>query len=166
MATSTTEKSLKELKAEIIEANAAYRAGDPYMSDSEFDDLIDELMELAPNDELLTKIGIAPVDETRKRKLPIRMASMNKIKTIEEFKTWLRLKKIPDNEILIATGKYDGIALCCVESSGETITRGDGIFGQLSTEHMKLLDPKRTKRSFISFGEGIMSRKNFNEKYR
>jgi hypothetical protein len=36
-----------------------------------------------PENEIFSKTGIEVIDETRKSKLPIDMASMNKIKSIE-----------------------------------------------------------------------------------
>ena len=85
---------IDQLRNRIIEANEAYRIGKPVMSDSEYDVLIEELAELSPDDELLTKVGHEIADESRKAKLPIPMASMNKIKTIDEIKDWQRLKLI------------------------------------------------------------------------
>lgn len=162
-----TINKIEQLKKEIIEANEAYRTGEAIMSDSEYDDLLEELTILSPNEELLLKVGHAPVDESRKRKLPIKMASMNKIKTIEEFKDWLRLKKIPEQAILILTPKFDGLSLCKNEVNGDAWTRGDGEYGQLSTEHIKLIvHAGENKNDFYSFGEVIMSRKKFNEKYK
>ena len=152
---------LEQLKKEIAEANVAYRTGEAMILDSEYDDLIEELEQLAPNDELLVKISHTPVDESRKRKLPITMASMNKIKTIEEYKDWLRLKKIPEDTIMILTGKYDGLSLCTNEKTAEAFTRGDGVEGQLSTEHLKIINPKQSKQDFYSVGEVIMSKKNW-----
>jgi len=152
---------IKELKKQIIEANEAYRTEEAIISDSEYDDLIEELELLSPEDELLKKIGHTPVDETRKRKLPIKMASMNKIKTIEEFNNWIRLKNIPKDTIMIITPKYDGLSLCVNEFNGDAWTRGDGEVGQLSTEHLRIINPKQSKKDFHSFGEVIMSRKNW-----
>jgi DNA ligase (NAD+) len=153
---------IAELKKQIIEANTAYRTEEAIISDSEYDDLIEELEQLVPNDELLTKIGHTPVDESRKRKLPIPMASMNKIKTIEELRSWIRLKKIPEDTLMIITPKYDGLSLCNNEVDNEAWTRGDGEVGQLSTEHFKFIgSKKRLRYSFYSFGEVIMSKKNW-----
>jgi hypothetical protein len=44
-----------------------------------------------PENEIFSKTGIEVIDETRKSKLPIDMASMNKIKSIDEI-NWIRLK--------------------------------------------------------------------------
>ena len=159
------ENNLKELRNKIIEANNAYRTGEAIISDSEYDDLIEDLIILNPNDELLNKIGIKITEESRKKELPVKMASMNKIKTIEEYNEWLRLKKIPDNTDIICTPKFDGLSLCVDENNKEALTRGDGKVGQLATEHFKLMEKNFNKNNFISIGEVIMKKSVFEKKY-
>ena len=130
---------LNELKSKIIKANESYRIGKPIISDSQYDLLIDELSNLSPGDELLTKVGHVISDESRKSKLPIEMASMNKIKSMDDINDWCRLKGINQNELVIMTPKFDGLSLCVNEQSKESWTRGDGEFGQKSDEHYKLI---------------------------
>ena len=169
---------IDQLRNRIIEANEAYRIGKPTMSDSEYDVLLEELAELSPDDELLARVGHAVADESRKAKLPIPMASMNKIKTLEEIKDWQRLKLIPSAVEIICTPKYDGLSLCVDEVIGEAITRGDGVHGQRSTEHYRLIGnhlyDQRDVESFYSnpgnqfshtYGEVIMPKSVFLEKY-
>ena len=159
-------ESIVKLKKKIEDANIAYRTGESIISDSEYDDLIEELDQLSPNDELLNNIGYTPIDESRKRKLPIPMASMNKIKTIEELKNWTRLKQIPEDTVMIITPKFDGLSLVCNEINGMAWTRGDGEVGQLSTEHLKLINPKQSEKDFYSVGEVIMEKYIFEKKYK
>lgn len=156
-----------QLRNRIREANESYRIGKPVMSDAEYDILIEELAELSPEDELLSKVGHEILDETRKARLPIPMASMNKIKTLDEIKDWQRLKLIPNAVEIICTPKYDGLSLCVDEVIGEAITRGDGVYGQRSTEHYRLignhLDINNTFT--YSYGEVIMPKQSFLDKY-
>ena len=101
------------------------------------------------------------------------MASMNKIKSIEDLDDWCRLKGISKSEYVIITPKFDGLSLCVKESTNEAWTRGDGEFGQKSNEHYKLignhLDTNTHRdilRSFdFTYGEVMMSKKTFNDKY-
>jgi NAD-dependent DNA ligase len=65
---------INELKEKIVKANEAYRIGEPIMSDKDYDQLVEELELLSPNDDVLTKVGHVVADETRKSKLPIEMA--------------------------------------------------------------------------------------------
>lgn len=164
---------IENLRKRIIEANEAYRTGNALMSDEEYDILLNELAELSCEDQLLTKIGLEVTDESRKTKLPIPMASMNKIKTIEEIKDWQRLKQIPANAEVVCTPKYDGLSLCVDEVVCDAITRGDGTYGQRSTEHYRLIgnhlfenDERRLAPPFEhTYGEVIMPKAVFLDKY-
>lgn len=158
---------IEELRKKIIEANEAYRTGNALLTDEEYDLLLDELAELSSEDDLLTKIGMEVTDESRKTKLPIPMASMNKIKTIDEIKDWHRLKLIPSAVEVVCTPKYDGLSLCVDETTNVAITRGDGIFGQKSTEHYELIGNHLVGNSTFShtYGEVIMPKSVFLEKY-
>ena len=71
---------IDKLIKRIVESNEAYRTGNSIISDAEYDILLEELELLDPENELLSKIGLEVIDESRKTKLPIDMASMNKIK--------------------------------------------------------------------------------------
>ena len=158
---------IDQLKNRIKEANEAYRIGKPVMSDSEYDILIEELAEMSPEDELLSVVGHEILDETRKTRLPIPMASMNKIKTLDEIKDWQRLKLIPNAVEIICTPKYDGLSLCVDEVIGEAITRGDGVYGQRSTEHYRLIGNHLDINNIFSYsyGEVIMPKQVFLDKY-
>ena len=172
---------IQELKNKIQEANNAYRLGNAIISDTEYDILLDELAILSPDDEFLSKIGHEVSDETRKTKLPIPMASMNKIKTIDEIKDWHRLKLIPNAVEVICTPKYDGLSLCVNEITADAITRGDGTYGQKSTEHYRFIknhfyDQRQPEfqqniNAFgcgpftYTYGEVIMPKSVFLEKY-
>ena len=159
---------IEQLREKIRIANEAYRIGEPIMSDSEYDILIEELAEMSPNDELLSKVGHEILDEGRKTRLPIPMASMNKIKSLEEIKDWQRLKLLPNSVEIICTPKYDGLSLCKEElNDGDAITRGDGQFGQRSNEHYNLIGNHLTGVTDFSYtyGEVIMPKSVFLEKY-
>ena len=158
---------MDQLKNRIKEANEAYRIGKPVMSDSEYDILLEELAEMSSEDELLSIIGHEILDETRKTRLPIPMASMNKIKTLDEIKDWQRLKLIPNAVEIICTPKYDGLSLCVDEVIGEAITRGDGVYGQRSTEHYRLIGNHLDINNIFSYsyGEVIMPKQVFLDKY-
>ena len=159
---------IEQLKEKIRLANDAYRIGEPIMSDKEYDILIEELAEMSPDDELLSVVGHEILDEGRKTKLPIPMASMNKIKSLEEIKDWQRLKLIPNAVEIICTPKYDGLSLCKEElNDGDCITRGDGVFGQKSNEHYKLISNHLTGVNDFThtYGELIMPKQVFIDKY-
>jgi NAD-dependent DNA ligase len=166
---------INELVEKIKLANEVYRLGKPMMSDSQYDILIDELKALDPKNELLTKVGLEIQDESRKSRLPIEMASMNKIKSMEDIDDWCRLKGISKSENVIITPKFDGLSLCVKEPTNEAWTRGDGEFGQKSNEHYKLIDnhlydvedadPFAPIHCDFTYGEVMMSKKVFTDKY-
>ena len=164
---------INELVEKIKLANEVYRLGKPMMSDSQYDILIEELKSLDPKNELLTKVGLEVQDESRKSRLPIEMASMNKIKSMEDINDWCRLKSISKSENVIITPKFDGLSLCVNEKTDDAFTRGDGEFGQKSNDHYKLignhLDSNTHRdllRSFdFTYGEVMMSKKTFLDKY-
>lgn len=150
----------------IKEANLAYREGNPIMSDAEYDALINELSIIDPNNPVLTEVGFSTKDDSRKVALPITMASMNKVKDINELMDWCRHKNIPTNTQVVITPKYDGISLCVDESESKAFTRGDGKIGQRSDQHYKLIDNKLNSNKFqFTYGEVMMPKSKFMSKY-
>ena len=161
--------TIKELEQKIHEANVSYRNGESIITDTQYDTLMDELEMLDSENPLLTKVGIDLSDDndSRKEKLPIDMASMNKVKTIDELKKWFKNKNIPTNTILVLTPKFDGASLCVNEWDEKAWTRGNGKVGQKSDEHLSKMSRKKIKISpdFYTFGEVIMKRDTFKTKY-
>ena len=159
---------IEQLKEQIIKANDAYRLGQPIISDTNYDQLVEELSLLSPDDELLTKVGVEIADETRKGRLPIEMASMNKIKSMNDVDDWSRLKGISKKEMVIITPKYDGLSLCVNEMSSGAFTRGDGEFGQKSNEHYSLIQNHLNleEDSFrFTYGEVMIPKQVFIDKF-
>ena len=157
---------MTELEIKILETNEAYRTGNSIISDSEYDLLIELLMETNPTSSILNQIGIK-IDDSRKSKIPIEMASMNKEKSIEGIKNWCRLKNISTTECVILTPKLDGLSFCVEEEVNEAWTRGDGEYGQKSDEHYKYIQNHLTGINDFeyTYGEVIMPKSVFNEKY-
>ena len=159
---------IEQLREKISEANQAYRLGEPLMSDSKYDQLVDQLSTISPNDEIFGKIGITIADETRKVKLEIEMASLNKLKNIDDVNDWVRLKGINRSELVIMTPKFDGLSLAVKESTKSATTRGDGTHGQRSNEHYKLIQNhlQLSDNPFtFTYGEVMMPKKVFLDKY-
>ena len=74
---------IDRIVAKLEEANVAYRTGNSIMSDYDYEKMVDLLFSYDPENDFFTKVGLEVIDESRKSKLPIDMASMNKIKTME-----------------------------------------------------------------------------------
>ena len=129
---------IDKIVKKLEEANEKYRQGNPIISDYEYDKLLETLSEYDPNNEYFNKIGIE-VDDDRKRKLEHPMASINKVKTIDDIRNWIRLKNINLKSEIICTPKYDGLSFLVNEKDNTATTRGDGKYGQKSDEHYKLI---------------------------
>lgn len=161
----TTYKQINDLVNKIKLANKSYRTtGETIMSDQKYDSLIEQLEALDPNNELLNEIGLK-LEGERMQDLPVPMASMNKFKTFEEFKKWLKSKGIPDDVLLVCTGKFDGLSFCVDERNDDAWSRGDGKQGQYSAGHYELIQGRAegmtTPANFYSIGEVIMPRQVF-----
>jgi len=138
---------MDQLVEKIREYNMAYRIGSPIVPDSEYDQLIEELELIDASHPVLTEVGHFIIDESRKEKLPIAMASMNKIKSVTFIDAWCTSKNIKKSEEVIITPKFDGLSLCVKEivgwkESNDAFTRGDGEYGQKSNDHYKLIGNK------------------------
>ena len=161
--------TIKELVNKIKAANEAYRKGEAILSDEAYDELLDELAVLDPQNELLDRIGLEVAeDDDRKEALPITMASMNKVKTLEEIQDWFKSKKLDQETQIVITPKYDGISLCVEEKTNKAWTRGNGKVGQKSDEHLKRIDRNaiQLEEQVYSYGELIMPRAVFEKKYK
>lgn len=163
------EQQIGSLVKQIENANLSYRAGNPILSDSEYDSLVEELSILDEKHPLVTKVGVVVKDISRKSNLPIEMASMNKIKDEGEFKDYLRLRGITPDTMFICTPKYDGISQCTEEETKKAWTRGDGEQGQTTDGHFSLMKNQLEKLVSDGFtytyGEVMMPISTFNEKY-
>ncbi len=156
---------IDELVEKIETHNEAYRLGRTLVSDEVYDSWVDRLEEIDPDNQILSEIGLTPENNSRKQKLKIPMASMNKVKTINNLISWMVSKKIPKDTEFVLMPKLDGCSFCSDESTGEGYTRGDGEFGQRSDEHLRKTGHKLTGDNVYTFGEIIMKRKTFNDKY-
>lgn len=158
-----------KLEEQIIYHNNLYRKGTPIISDRAYDELVEALRTNFPDSNILKKGVIETVPNgQRKQELPIPMYSLDKFKSIAELREWTN--QFESEVIFILTSKFDGISLVNREDGLKYAawTRGDGEYGQLSTLHFLKSDNKMSiqRPGFMnySFGEAIMSKKNF-QKY-
>jgi len=118
-------------------ASKAYYAGNPVMSDSEFDEMVSELRATEPSHPFLKRIG-APVSGKHKAKHIIPMGSLANANNEEEFLSWL--DKLPNNPHQIhLSHKLDGLSVELIYQNGsfiQAITRGDGIWGEDITRNV------------------------------
>ena len=120
MSKAQADKIVKRLKAA---SHAYYETGETLMTDDEYDDLLDELREIAPDHPYFSTVG-APVMEGAVQ-LPLPMPSLRKVK-LDTIDGWTRTYKGP----WLASDKLDGISALWVPSTKKLYLRGDGLVGQ------------------------------------
>lgn len=111
------------LRAKIEHYNTTYRTGNPKISDAEYDKLVEQLRDIDPENDWFKHIEPVPVENLRKRKLPIPMKSLDKAKTIEELQQWVKSLGI-ENQMLVITPKFDGISLLYDQRTHQAYSRG------------------------------------------
>ena len=156
---------MRTLIEKIKYYNAAYREGNPLISDAEYDALVDELKQTDPDNDWLSHVEPAPVVSDHKVTLPIPMKSLNKVKNITELKKWHQSLGLSDAAILVCMPKFDGVSLLHDEITGMTYSRGGAENeGQNCTAHYNAANIPSPKTSlYYTFGEFVFSRKGWRQ---
>ncbi|MEC7734779.1 MAG: NAD-dependent DNA ligase LigA, partial [Pseudomonadota bacterium] len=132
-----------------------YQDNNPSITDSEYDDLFREAIQLEkdfPNlkdkNSPTEKVGAEPLEGFQKVKHEVPMLSIQNAKNIDEVNSWLESLKsfllLNEKERIefVAEPKIDGLSATLIYKSGELIvgaTRGDGNFGEDVTENIKTI---------------------------
>jgi DNA ligase (NAD+) len=172
----------------IEKYKASYYNGEAEISDGEFDLLWDELKALAPDSEVLKKVGTAPpieADGFPKAKHLIPMGSQEKASNPQEFLDWAikralvsdKNASLTDNVIKLTKKiavqyKLDGASLELQYDKGnllKAVTRGDGTTGDDITANARRMSGTVEKLG-VPFtggvrGEVIMTHDVWKEKY-
>lgn len=168
----TEKKRIAFLQEEVKKHDELYEKNQPIITDTEYDDLYFELLELeskypetkenSPTQKIITIF----VDALEKVKHTSPILSLKKAKTfklVEEFTSKL------DDEVLLQE-KLDGLTLVLTYENGyliKAVTRGDGKVGENVLHTVKAIRnvPKRIrfKKRLIVRSECIMSYKAFEE---
>lgn len=155
---------IKDLEEKIVELNNAYRAGNPMVTDEEYDNFVDTLRRMDPDNSIF-KTGIIESSKSgsRKQKLPIPMYSLDKCKSAGEIMAWIINKGLTEDTEIVITPKYNGISMVVdFNTDGyRAFTRGDGEYGQRSDKHFDLTNGTTFLSNDIVFGEMIISQKNW-----
>ena len=114
--------------AEVIDkANTAYWAkNEQYLEDSVYDQYVEELKRLDPNNEVLQGMVSDPVG-SRKVKHVEHMYSLDKVYEWPDLMIWAKHVARSDKEVFKISPKYDGLSIEVV--NGRLITRGNGDIG-------------------------------------
>ncbi|MFK7874125.1 MAG: BRCT domain-containing protein [Oligoflexales bacterium] len=125
------QKHIKALAESILHHKRLYYAGNPEISDAEFDNIEHELKTLEPHHPALQAIGYTPLKNKLRHSTP--MLSLEKTYDCTQLIQWankIDKKRFPH---LIATWKIDGNSLSLVYENGVLVqakTRGNGIEGE------------------------------------
>ena len=135
---------IEMLKNRIMEANKAYREGQSFLTDQEYDDLLESLKTEMPEEEyeeFVSTLNEGAIEKNvdGKVKHPFLMGSLDKIKA-EEPEVVLKWIKENVKNMLSVSAKVDGISSRAEYKNGNLVsltTRGDGYFGQDITSKAK-----------------------------
>jgi len=143
-------------------AKKSYFAGDPIMTDTEFDAF--ELALSKTNPEILKHIGSN--ERTGKEKLPMVMGSLNQIRNEKEWSAWKN--NFPKAREYLFTEKIDGNSCLLEYKNGVLInswSRGDGVYGASNIRHTSKMVglPAHTGDKFTGFirGELVIAKKDW-----
>lgn len=166
---------IKELE-HIIKTNAqAYYLGQDCISDEEFDNYVNQLREVDPHNEILSKTGwgfsLSNNTSVKKpHKYGFSIGISDKIKP-NEFQKFILNRKINYTDFYMST-KLDGASLFCYYINGKldvVLTRGDGESGLDVTHYIKHLIPNVLSQdtNFTGYvrGEFILPNHVWEEKY-
>lgn len=134
-----------------------YNSDSPLVSDEKFDSLVSFY-----NKKFETYKKVGASSKYKKEKLPIYMASLNKIKTEEESKRWTKKFKGPYQ----VTDKIDGVS--ALYTGDKLLTRGDGEYGSDIShilQHIYLPKINRKNINIYVRGELYMPVNIFKDKY-
>lgn len=130
--------TIEQLAQEITAHRRAYYAGNPRISDSEYDKLEADLRRLDPDHPLLQKVG-SEVGSATKTAHAVPMLSLQKTYLEKELYTWRKQEQV------VGALKIDGNGLSLVYDAGKLVmakTRGDGLMGENVTakiNHMPVI---------------------------
>lgn len=144
------------LKEQIVAANVAYRKGTPFLTDQEYDDLLEQYQkEVSPEvfEDFVSNLNEGVVEtQDGKVKHPFIMGSLEKVKAEEPeiVKKWI---KENIKTAMSVSAKVDGISSRAQYVNGRLVsltTRGDGYLGMDITSKAKYIKglPKELKQNF------------------
>lgn len=140
-----------------------YEKGEPIMTDEEYDNMVEKLRELDPENKYLQKVGTERTNEMVK--LPYPMGTLNKIQNEDEDNVLMRWKKTYKGNYILSD-KLDGISCQCYKDKKGEIrlyTRGDYTSGKDITHILKYINinVENIENEISIRGELIVTKENF-----
>lgn len=164
---------IKELEDQIKKHNDLYWIkNSPEISDIEFDNLVRELEELDPDNQLLSQIGSPEIQNSEKKIVhKHQMLSLGKIYSKEELIKWMTKVARNSNEKFLVQPKYDGISGKI--ENGILSSRGDGKIGIDYSDKLPLIsiiskDLRNISPNKIEFllGEIVITDEDFKTQFK
>ena len=158
--------TIHDLEREIRRHIKLYDAGTPEIPDRDYDALVEELRELAPQSPVLSTLGTVRTSHVITHRTP--MLSLDKCYDDDSLLAWAN--GVDKASLFIVEPKYDGVSLALHYAKGRLVSaalRGNGIKGDNVINRVGLLVPQSLGNSTLSItirGEVVLPRKKF-EKY-
>ncbi len=142
---------MDELIKKLNQANYEYYTLDkPTITDQEYDDMMDELIDLETknphlvrSDSPTLKVGGKVIDEFNKVNHNIPMMSLGDVFNIDEIREFdERVKKVVSNPSYVCELKIDGLSVSLIYKKGKLVlaaTRGDGVTGEDITHNVRTI---------------------------
>ena len=130
------ENEIENLETQIAYYATKYYAGEPEISDEQFDALVDKLRSLKPNSGVLRTGWGFEVNGDKVKHIYGHVGSLDKTKTYEDIPT-----RFKDKTIYISP-KLDGLSAVAYYENGRLvkgITRGNGEYGKDITDKLKII---------------------------
>ena len=156
-----------QLSKILLAAQSGYHNQKPLMTDGQYDIIKEYVDEKYPGNEAAACVGAACVPGARNKvKLPVEMASMNKIKPdTQALPSWKQTYKGVNG--YVESAKLDGVSGLYVNITGQTprlYTRGNGKVGQDVSHIIPYLNLPKGSDVMIR-GEFVLSKSVFEQKY-
>lgn len=131
--------NIDELALTIRQAFESYWEGHPEISDTQYDALVRQLREAAPDHPLLEEVGAPQVAALGDVQLAAPMISLDKVYSLQELLAWAKgFARNDRDELLLIQPKYDGIS--CRYDGKILVTRGKGETGQNISDKLALIE--------------------------
>jgi DNA ligase (NAD+) len=150
---------INTLEQRIKDANWAYWVEcNPIISDFEYDELVNQLKKIDPENPLITSFVYADNgDKKIKHSKP--MLSLSKAYSFEEVVNWMKKVSRSDSEMFLIMPKYDGLS--GKFENGRLSSRGDGIYGQDYTDRLPLIKWLTKDKKDTLLGEMLITNDDF-----
>lgn len=179
--------AVEALEIEIAKHRDAYYNGQALVDDEAYDALVDTLSDLRSDSQQITSVGSPATSGWPKVKHEVPMGSLDKVKTPEEMRVWVRkvTRPIPKGhptleawfETLVLTEKLDGLSISLQYRDGkcyQAVSRGGGEEGEDLTRNVvrmqgvphQLPDGPEGPLTITVRGEILLPKDTFDSKYR